>query len=185
MTDAILPEPEFLREILDYDPETGLLTWKVRGVWLFTDGKQTAQHNAAIWNGKNAGKLAGCRNLKGYIVLGFGTRLIRAHRIAWAITHGAWPESEIDHINHDRADNRIANLRVVGRKDNMKNISLRPESKSGVSGVSWCKNRKKWQVAIHDGEKRVALGRYDILADAVAARKAAEVRLGYHENHGA
>lgn len=105
-------------------------------------------------------------------------RLLLAHRVAWAIYHGAWPDRIVDHINHDKLDNRIQNLRLVTNSESARNKPLSPRNKSGVAGVQRVGNR--WVVTISTTQ----LGSFRSFDDAVAARRAAEVEMGFHPNHG-
>lgn len=95
--------PEMLRERLSYCPTTGVIRWK---------------------DGPNAGKPAG-HEKSGYLRIAFGGVNVFAHRAAWAITHGKWPDDVIDHINRDRKDNRLENLRDVSGLENARNKSKR------------------------------------------------------------
>jgi hypothetical protein len=110
----------------------------------------------------------------GYIRVGVGGELFLAHRLAWFYVHGEWP-SEIDHIDRNRANNAISNLRSVTTSQNRQNSGLSRRSTSGVSGVSWDKRRGKWKAHIGIGYKKFQV-RYDTKAEAIAARKAAEAK---------
>jgi len=90
----------------------------------------------------------------------------------------------IDHINGDYNDNRISNLRMVTQKINSRNQALKRNNKSGCPGVYWCKDRNKWCVEVHVDYKKLFIGRFDTLEKAVAARKQANPRYGFHQNHG-
>lgn len=109
---------ERLSATLSYDPDTGAFVRKV-----------TCANN-------RAGTVAGGVNLKGYISIAIGRQRYLAHRLAWLYVHGKWPEGQIDHINLDRTDNRIQNLRDVSHATNQQN-QARPHShnKLGVMGV--------------------------------------------------
>jgi hypothetical protein len=98
--------------------------------------------------------------------------------------YGAWPEGEIDHINGNRADNRIGNLRDITADVNRRNMKLSKASATGVSGVSWCKTSKRWLVRIRINKRTKNIGRYSDFDTAVAVRKAAEREYDYHTNHG-
>ncbi len=183
MTKRTLPEIEVLRQLLDYDPETGALTWKVRGDEYFVDGKYDAGRRSRRWNSRHAGKQAFSDDGQGYLrgtVVGSN---LAGHRVAWALVNGYWPD-EVDHINHDRADNRLANLREVSKGDNLKNRTMFSNNSSGVTGVSWHKQHSKWAAHIRVNGRRITLGVFRDMAEAVAARRKAEVEYGFHENHG-
>jgi len=125
--------------------------------------------------GQEAGNF--CKN--GYRRVRFDGEPYQTHRIIWKLLYGEDP-AEIDHINGNRSDNRITNLRSVCHYENMRNMKKMPSNSSGVTGVFWCKDRSKWGAFI--GKKN--LGRFDRFEDAVAARKQAEEEYGYHPNHG-
>lgn len=177
-----LPPKDNLHQLFRYDPETGILYWRERHEDMFKDGAQPKSHNAAIWNAKNAGKPAGSKVAAGYIdvsVLSAGRLL--AHRVIWKMMTGDEP-NDIDHINGNRSDNRFANLRSVTHETNGRNLSRRVNNTSGAVGVS--RHRRKWVARINPARKTIYLGIFDSFDDAVAARRAAEVKYGFHENHG-
>ena len=150
-------------DALNYDPVSGVFTWK------------TTRFN---------GKVAGCLHKKlGYLVIGFRSKHYYAHRLAWRITNGYWPDF-IDHINGDRADNRISNLREVPKQDNHRNMKCFSNSTTKVPGVSFHKQTSKWRAYITVDTKQRSLGCFDAFEDAVAARKQAEQTHGFHKNHG-
>jgi hypothetical protein len=165
-----------LRQLLAYNPETGALTWLNRSRDFFPTLRAWA-----IWNGRYAGKEAFTCNAGGYRTGNLFNRRTKAHRVAYALYHGEWPDS-VDHINGDTADNRIANLRSVDHQTNMRNQKKRSTNTSGVTGV--VRFRAKWKAQIADHGKNRNLGHFDSFDEAVAARKAAERRLGFHANHG-
>jgi hypothetical protein len=106
----------------------------------------------------------------------------RAHRVIWSIVHDDPGPMVVDHINGDRSDNRIANLRLVSQQENTKNCGLKSNSRYGNFGVR--KNRHKWNARISVGGRDVFLGSFSTLDDALKARREAEAKYGYHENHG-
>jgi hypothetical protein len=168
-----LPSIDYLRQRLRYEPDTGEFFWKVN-----PDATRS-------WNTRYAGKQAfTSKDRHGYHHTNLDGRVFRAHRVAWALHHGAWPEADIDHINHVRSDNRAENLRAVSRADNRKNASRSKNNTSAVCGVSWYGAKGCWQAYITTGGIQRNLGSFTIFADAVAARKAAEARYGFHPNHG-
>lgn len=162
--------PEDLRKLIAYDPETGALTWKARG---------NKRQDTMV-----AGKPALNSLCRGYRV---GTILrtpMKAHRAAWAIHYGEWPEGQIDHINGNKSDNRIENLRDVDNATNGKNQRRRPNNKTGEQCINWFARDKKWWVKITVDGKQKHIGYFDTMEDAIAARDAAYERFGFHENHG-
>lgn len=162
MSDQIVPQrqeltAEELRELLHYDKETGIFTRKV-----------STAHNVKV--GDVAGSLGGA----GYLNIMVCSRKYQAHRLAWLHHFGEWPKLTIDHINRDRSDNRIVNLREVTNKQNGQNRSKSSNNTSGHPGVYWNKQNSKWRATITHNQKYIHLGYFSILEDAVAARKAAE-----------
>lgn len=183
MAKAPMPSPELLRQLLEYDPETGSFIWRARPLEMFKASPgRSAEVSQILWNSKNAGEPAfQARNRDGYLQGKILGKTYGSHRVAWAVYYGQWPDGEIDHINHNIADNRISNLRVVTRSGNMRNTALQSNNKSGVHGVTFRPGRGCWVVHIH---KRY-IGYFRHKEDAIAARRKAEVEHGYHVNHGA
>ena len=185
MTDKKPPSPSVLRQLIDYDPETGALVWRVRDVSFFTDGKKSAIQSMRRWNTRYAGKPA--LNYKGNAGY-FSGRILgkpyRAHRVAWAIYSGLWPENEIDHINGNRSDNRIANLRSATSQENSKNRAICIRNTSGTIGVCWYNRDRVWVAKIYKNGRRIVIGRFKIKDDAISARAKANAEYGYHANHG-
>ena len=130
-----------------------------------------------------ANATAGAKN-NVYIIINIGGKMHKSHRLAWLAFYGAWPKDGIDHINHIRSDNRIINLREATLAENGKNRTLGKNNKSGVYGVSWDNERNKWVSNIKVNSKTIFLGRFDSFFNAVCARKSAEVKYGFHSNHG-
>ena len=146
---------EYLRSILSYDPETGVFTWKV----------STSRRVKA-----------GSPDGGGYLRISVQSRRYLAHRLAWFYVYGTWPEDQLDHINRNRSDNRIANLRDVSHKQNHQNAGKRSDNTSGHPGVSWHKRDSKWQAQIKHSYKRIHLGYFKTMEEAIAARKAGELK---------
>jgi hypothetical protein len=160
---------EQLKELLHYDPDTGFFTWKVRrkGVALGSEA------------GTNAKK-----KQKYYRQINIESTLYLSHRLAWLYVHGKFPDGQIDHIDGEGLNNRITNLRDVTNRENSMNRRIPINNNSGVIGVSFDKQNGKWlaQISTELGNKN--LGRFADIEGAVAARKAADIKYGYHENHG-
>jgi hypothetical protein len=168
-----------LSRLLRYEPETGKLFWLHRQRAMFPDERAWK-----IWNTRYDGAEAFTAIANGYHRGAiFGTALA-AHRVAWAIHHGEWPKGQIDHINGDRSDNRIANLRDVDSAGNHKNMSRASNNKSGVTGVHWCNTWNRWIAKIKIGGKTKSLGQFASFDDAVAARQKAQEELGFDIGHG-
>ena len=172
--------PRRLIQLLRCDAPAGVLIWKPRG-----PGEFRNERCGKTWNTRFANKEAlTAVNNYGYR---FGTiqgRPYLAHRVLWAMTHGEWPDGDIDHINGDRLDNRLANLRCVSRVENHHNRRLLKGSKSGAPGVQWHRHTGKWIARIKVNYRSHYLGVFDELDAAKAARKAAEAEFGFHPNHG-
>ena len=151
---------DLLTELLHYDRDTGVFTWK-------------SNRSRRVMKGDRAGTL----DSKGYIQIGIKRTLYLAHRLAWMYIYGEWPKSELDHINRIRDDNRISNLRLANRTINTRNLNLRCDNKSGVTGVWRNQRLNKWQAYIRVNNKHVHLGVYGNFDDAVKARKTAEQTL--------
>lgn len=155
-----LPSQQELRKLFKYSPETGQL-----------------------FHRKNM-RVAGTIGMYGYVILTIKGSKYFAHRVIWKMLNGRDPDGYIDHINQNRSDNRIENLRIATRSDNAKNQKQHATNSSGVTGVQYWSSRNKWRAEIwHKGVKKY-LGVFDNMAEAVAARRAAEQEYGYHKNHG-
>lgn len=128
-----------LKELLHYDPDTGVFTWKVSPT-----------------NNVKVGDVAGCRYPEGYIKVHFKGKPYRAHRLAFLYMTGEWPKDQVDHINHIRDDNRWRNLRDVSHQENHRNMTRQKNNTSGVTGVYWEKAKKKWCAQKIAGHKSAA-----------------------------
>lgn len=179
---ATPPAPETLRLLLDYNPETGALTWRARTPDLFKDEKHSAQRKCDAWNRRMAGREAFTAIGHGYLKGSIFNERYAAHRVAWAIYYGSWPDGQIDHINGIRTDNRIANLRDTDNATNGKNQRLGRNNRSGVNGVLF--DRGKWVARIKVGGVTKHLGRFKSLEDAAQARRIADAQHSFHPNHG-
>ncbi len=174
MGEKILPSPELLRQLLCYESETGKLYWKARPKEMFDSGRIWKS-----WNAKNAGKEAFTAIRNGMYRCGnIFNQTHQAHRVIWAIFYGSWPESEIDHENLDKLDNRISNLRIATRTENLRNIRRFSSNTSGYKGVSRERRTGKWVARISTGKEYKHLGSFLNKEDARAAYVDAAIR--YH-----
>lgn len=168
--------------LIKYFPETGAFQWNERLphiVQMYGGDPKSC----GMWNTRYLHKPVGTLNSKGYLVTRIMGRAYKLHRLAWFMVHAEWAE-EIDHINGDKSDNRIANLRSVTRAENMKNKPKYKQNSSGVIGVGWHKTTNKWIAKIRINGRDYHLGIFETIEGAAAARAAAEVRYGFHKNHG-
>jgi len=155
-----------LRELLDFDPLTGVFLWKVnrRG-------------------NSRAGDVAGKQTTQGYRSIRVDGRDYQAHRLAWLYVHGAWPEQQIDHLNGQRSDNRLANLRDVSGSINQQNRRVASRGKSSPLGVYWIDNNPgnpvpgHWYARITVRRRLVTIGKFSSTEAAHQAYVAAKRQL--------
>lgn len=161
----IKPPPIDFRTVFTYDYERGLLiritTGRPAGVKFPTN---KAAHK-----------------IYGYVK--HGGKEYAAHRVVWAVVHGAWPETSLDHIDHDRRNNRIENLRLAPAGENQRNLSQYRNNTSGRTGVEQVVSGR-FRARIGYKNRRICLGTYDTLEEAVAVHEAVLAVLGFHPNHG-
>ena len=179
MSDVL--KADSLRQLLDYDPATGSLFWRRRDISLFAGDLRACRSWNARWAEKEAFT---SKNNHGYKVGSIFGKISTAHRIIWIIAHGENAESQIDHINGDRADNRLCNLRKANNSENHKNQRLPSTNKSGAIGVHMDKRWGTWRAEIFDKGTRFYLGSFKTIDAAISARQEAEAKLKYHPNHG-
>ena len=176
MSKKILPTPEELRQLLRYEPETGKLYWKERPAEMFNAGNTSREARCSTWNKRYSGKEALIeRHPEGYLRGRVMNKVVYAHRVAWAICKGRWPDELIDHINGDKSDNRIDNLRPASPAENARNSLKVSPTRSKLKGVHFHKSTGKWMAQITVNRKKIYLGVYGSEIDAHNAyRKAAK-----------
>lgn len=172
-----------LREYLDYDSETGILTWKHRQASRFAAGNNMIGA-AKAWNARHAGKMAFTAiDGDGYLTGSIHNRLYRAQRVCFAHYYGYWPD-EVDHQDGVRSNNRINNLKDTGSVGNMRNKGLDRRNKSGYSGVYELSTvNLRWQAKIGVNGKKLSRN-FNTKSEAVNQRAIWEKQFGFHENHG-
>lgn len=136
-----------LKELIEYDLVTGLMTWK--------------KPRGRV----KAGTVVTCKDSRGYLVVRLDNVLHRVHRLAWLYTYGKLP-TLIDHINRDTSDNRICNLRECSPRENLLNSSLRSNNKSGFKGVSFDKQKNMFRACSSVNKKHVFLGYFKTAEEA-------------------
>jgi hypothetical protein len=169
-----LPDAELLRKLLRYEPETGEFYWRQRPIEMFSDHATVPWRTALLecnwWNSRFAGKRAlNDSTRKGYLQGRIRDGFYAAHRIAWAITYGEDPIIQIDHINGDKADNRISNLRLATPCENAQNRPRNVTNRSGYKGVHWSSLHGMWRARIRANGTMTCLGFFDDPESAHAA----------------
>ena len=144
-----------LKQLVSYDPITGIFRWKY------------------TWGRAIEGNSVGSAHSQGYIQANIDRHRVFLHRIAWQYVHGVVPKGQIDHINGDRLDNRIVNLRLATQQQNSANMRRRPNNKSGLKGVVRFKNR--WRCYVHVNGKTRYLGTFKSKNEAHSAYVSAAV----------
>ena len=138
------------KDVFIYNKKSGVLKWK-------------------------SGKVAGCKDFYGYLIVGYNRKLLKVHRVIWEMRNGKIPDGlVIDHINRNPADNRFCNLRLVTKAQNAYNAKTRGDNKFSQTGVSWNKDKQKYKAYITVDKKQLHLGYFDTVAAAVKARKQKE-----------
>lgn len=160
---------EYLKSILHYNSEIGIFTWLIAP-------KRTQLKIGDVARGL-------CKST-GYIQIKLNGKRYLAHRLAWLYMFGNFPSNDIDHINHNRSDNRIVNLRCVTRQENMQNRTMQNNNVSGFTGVCWHKHSNKWRAYIKIDGKMKELGLFTNLADAITVRQLENFKNNFHYNHG-
>jgi len=160
-----------LKELLSYDPVTGLFTWRVN-----RRGHVVAGQRAGCDNGPN-----------GYRVLKVAGRVYLEHRLAWFYVTGEWPERDVDHVNGNRKENSFLNLRPATRKQNLENQKLRIDNTSGHRGVTLDKRTGRFVARIFHNRRGYHIGVFDTAEQAAVAAKSKRDALftHHHTSHSA
>lgn len=149
---------ERVKELFDYDSESGILYRKFK-----SGNRKPCGHKPKSSHGYGAVKM--------------GEKMYLTHRVIWLWQYGSMPNGEIDHIDQNKMNNRIENLRVVSASENMHNRGLRRDNSSGYPGVYWSKRHKKYKAQIRINNKKIYLGYYNTAEEAFEAYKRAKMEL--------
>ena len=155
------------REVFDYDPETGKIIRKEK-----------------VSGSVPVGSEMGFVGSHGYLAVMIDNKDYLVHRLIFLWVYGRWPKGQIDHKNHIKTDNKIKNLREATHRENGINQKLSKNNTSGSNGVYWNKGVNKWQSYINVHGKAIYLGVFIDINDAISARKEADIKHGFHKNHG-
>lgn len=172
-----------VRELLDYNPDTGIFTWKERGRRWFTSERIWKSTNLKIF-GKRAGTTSTNRFGYQFRQIKIHGKTFSEHELAWIwMTNDPLPE-EIDHVNRDATDNRWVNLRASSRSLNSRNLSISSTNTTGIPGVVWDKARGMWKAQCKIGQKCKFLGRYEHIDEAAMASLEFRAEHGFCIDHG-
>lgn len=156
-----------IRDLIDYNPETGVLTAKVN------------------FSGRQAGSVIGSQTWQGYYAFSLFGKKCFAHRLAWLLHYGEWPSQPIDHINGIKTDNSIRNLRLCSLSQNQFNKPTQKNNTTGVKGVYWNKRDKRYVASVQFNGKKYSAGHHkDIESAKEAVMKLREKLAGEFTNHG-
>lgn len=156
-----------IRDLIDYNPETGVLTAKVN------------------FSGRQAGSVIGSQTWQGYYAFSLFGKKCFAHRLAWLLHYGEWPSQPIDHINGIKTDNSIRNLRLCSLSQNQFNKPTQKNNTTGVKGVYWNKRDKRYVASVQFNGKKYSAGHHkDIEGAKEAVMKLREKLAGEFTNHG-
>lgn len=156
---------QYLRQILNYEPETGIFRWAI------------VRRPSPFKPGDRAGTID---KKKGHLIIKINGKSYKAHRLAWLYVTGEWPTTQLDHKNITPADNRLDNLRECTTAINCQNQGMRKNNRSGFPGVYWHKKGKRWIASISVNMKRIHLGYFDDLEEAGAAYMKAKLAFHVH-----
>jgi hypothetical protein len=152
---------EIAKALFNYDPETGLLTWKFSSQSI-KEGAEVGTYDKTPKSNTRYRKVSVFR--ENY----------KVHRIIWLMQTGDWPKGDVDHIDGDGLNNKWENLRDITHSQNLMNAAVRSDSTSGYKGVSYDSRRDKWYAYINIDGKRKMLGRHRTMQEAITARRDAE-----------
>lgn len=178
---------EIIRELIDYNPETGETVWRERDVkWFKASNKFSAEIHCDLFNRRRCGKpVFTAVTSKGYRRGKLIDGLYMLHRIIWVYMTGEWPD-QVDHINGDKSDHRWVNLRNASQTENQKNRPMQKNNTTGYTGVGRSRKgaSKPFVAYIGHKKKTITIGYFDSAEEAYAARLAKAKELGFTDRHG-
>jgi len=163
-----MPSIDILKSLLDYDEASGVLHWKTKPA--------TSRGNIGF-NNKCGGKVAGTIGRSGYLVVGISKKYYLAHRIIWKWVTGADPVDQVDHIDGNKLNNRWSNFRETSNGPNIQNSKIRKDNTSGIKGVHWDAQHKKWRAVIYADGQGIRLGRYSSIDEAASVISKARLEM--------
>jgi hypothetical protein len=169
---------DLAREMFQYDALTGVLYWRKRPVEHFKN-----QHGCNIFNARYAGKAVGTIDPDGYLMFTYRGRGFKVHRLIWLMETGEWPEGVIDHLDHDKTNNRMSNFRDVTKAANSKNMLRRKNPRTPALGIR-ITPAGRYSARITADRKGYHIGNFRCLTAAVFARLKAQRTHNFHPNHG-
>lgn len=172
MKEAALPSQEYLAECFDYEPESGVLTWRVRPSHHFKSAR-----GMNVFNAMYAGLGAGNINSRGYFNVEINGRNYKCHRVIWKLITSSDPVGELDHKDTNKQNNAWINLREATRQENIFNQSLRKNNTTGYKGVSYHRLTRRFQASIRENGKKKHLGLFETAALAHTAYCSAAQRV--------
>lgn len=162
---------EEISKLLKYNSTTGQL------IWLIRKGSRALKNSIAGFSSQRT-------NGKKYIRIIINNKIYMAHNIIYLLKTKQLPTQQVDHIDGCGTNNKWSNLRLVSHSENHKNKRKPSNNTSGVVGVYWAKNMNKWEASIKINKKKIMLGYFINKEDAIKSRKLAEIKYGFHSNHG-
>jgi hypothetical protein len=182
---AMLEIPiDVLKALIFIDESTGNIYWKERSDHFFKSKKRSAKSNASAWNKVYKNKLAfNFITRSGYLKGTLFGRKFYAHRVVYAYFNNVWPV-QIDHIDGNKLNNKLSNLRNVDQSTNSKNLPKSKSNTTGFTGVHFDNRRKKFIAKLMVNKRSIHIGEFTSLDEAISARKNANINYSFHENHG-
>jgi len=173
---------EFLLSVMSFDFDTGKAYWKNRKTISFDNADERV---AKWWNTKYSGTEAGTIRDTGHIMVLINKKVYPMSHLFYFVANGIYPDDDVRHKNYNTIDNRPENLYTAPRITGMKNQKIGGKNTSGFTGVCWISRDKRWRAAIKVSGETIHLGQFKEKDDAIKKRVAANIKYGFHKDHGA